>query len=438
MAVLTISGSNSDQVVVTVDGSQAIARATDFQNTIENAVNGARNSISDTPVDKNGGFTGTSSSVNYGIVTAGGSYFLNSRYNDVAIGGNDKLLSDPVTLIGGGAVNSSLTVLAGNNAPTTFFANHENGTIIGGAGGLNFIGKDGNYNISTSESARDSIWLGNSTNFVYSSGQDTIVGSSSGTHYQTVTVTGTKGTLVNLGDNSTVLDTGKGNQITVGGQSYVSAGTQSYVSLSGAASTVIGGISDTISATGAGLRFIHGENSSVTAANDLTFLNGTGKTYVQAGASTVFGADGLNIQYVAKNDGVFIASSGNETLDGSLSDKGLKIFGANDSNLNALGGNQNDTFVGSSGNMTMSGGAGSNVFLFQNGLSGGNDIITDFNSGKDNLVALYGYGLDQNSLNAILAKADHSGGNTAIELSDNTKITFVNVQNLTTQNFDLK
>ena len=82
------------------------------------------------------------------------------------------------------------------------------------------------------------------------------------------------------------------------------------------------------------------------------------------------------------------------------------------------------------GSDTMTGGAGSDFFQFVNGAAGGNDFITDFSS--SDVVNLIGYGANA-AANAINA-ATVSGGSSTIQLSDSTKITFVNVASLSTTN----
>jgi hypothetical protein len=69
----------------------------------------------------------------------------------------------------------------------------------------------------------------------------------------------------------------------------------------------------------------------------------------------------------------------------------------------------------------VTGGAGSNSFLFTDGLTqGGADVITDFSSGD--LVYLSGYG---QSASSLLNNAVSSGGATTITLSDATQVTFL-------------
>jgi hypothetical protein len=79
----------------------------------------------------------------------------------------------------------------------------------------------------------------------------------------------------------------------------------------------------------------------------------------------------------------------------------------------------------------MTGGGGIDVFSFVSGQAGGQDVITDFSS--QDFVNLVGYGSGEvaNALNSAVV----SGGSTTVQLSDATKITFLNFTNLNQNNF---
>jgi Ca2+-binding RTX toxin-like protein len=91
-----------------------------------------------------------------------------------------------------------------------------------------------------------------------------------------------------------------------------------------------------------------------------------------------------------------------------------------------IGGTGNDTLNAGVGATTMTGGGGVNLFQFGH-VGGGSVTVTDFN-GNDT-VLLSGY--DTGAANTALANAVSSNGSTTITLSDNTKITFLNVSGAT-------
>lgn len=108
------------------------------------------------------------------------------------------------------------------------------------------------------------------------------------------------------------------------------------------------------------------------------------------------------------------------------------------SNLVATTGSGNDTLVGGVGRSTLNGGAGNNLFMFnQSNDSNGKTVIGDFSASTGNRIALYGYGLNQNSLNNLLANSHNdSHGNAMINLG-NHEITVqgVSINNLHSNSF---
>ena len=79
--------------------------------------------------------------------------------------------------------------------------------------------------------------------------------------------------------------------------------------------------------------------------------------------------------------------------------------------------------MAASGNAQMFAGAGATEFLFSRGSAGGSYAIWNFRQGTDR-VALFGYASNG------LAGATVAAGSTTITLSDNSRITFANVGNL--------
>ncbi|QNT77940.1 calcium-binding protein [Entomobacter blattae] len=474
MAIVTVLGATGDtHLTVTVDGSYSERQADAFAQRLLDIY-----STTDTTkavhglVSQDGGLT-TSASSNYGAITEGSLYFVNSHYTDLVIGklnsgssvagagagtaiipssanSTDEVLTQPVTVVAGGEQNTELQVLAGSASNVTYYAHYENGTIIGAGGSLNFYGSQesgsaGTYQIVTALNGKSTLYLGLSSNSVYSQGSDTIVGPYAGVenldagYSQQVTLVGSN-SVVNTSSNSNIVDIGSGNSISVAGHSFISLGDQGTASLIGASSTVSGGTNSTVSATSSELSVIQGFGNSITSTGSLTFYNGTSNSTVTAANSTIFGAAGLNLKYNVTGDptkSFFTASDGNETLDGSSSSNALVVYATRNGNLSVVGSNSDDTFVGGTANATFTGGLGDNHYMFQNGSGGGNDVITDFSASSGNKIELYNYNLTNETLQSILDSAQNTSQGKTIVLSDNTKITFTGVDNLSVNDFKL-
>jgi Ca2+-binding RTX toxin-like protein len=84
--------------------------------------------------------------------------------------------------------------------------------------------------------------------------------------------------------------------------------------------------------------------------------------------------------------------------------------------------------VAGTGNAVMVAGTGPDLFIFVNGKTGGSDTIWNFVPGTDK-VLLSNYAPDV--VQTALAGAVTAGGSTTITLSDNTRITFGGVAQLT-------
>ena len=97
-----------------------------------------------------------------------------------------------------------------------------------------------------------------------------------------------------------------------------------------------------------------------------------------------------------------------------------------------IGGQGSDTMFAGTGNSTLTGSGSNDLFVFSKGAAGGVDVITDL--GATDSVVLIGYG-GAAAVIAALAGATVSGGSTTISLSDNTKVVFSNVTNLSASNF---
>jgi Ca2+-binding RTX toxin-like protein len=82
----------------------------------------------------------------------------------------------------------------------------------------------------------------------------------------------------------------------------------------------------------------------------------------------------------------------------------------------------NDTVVFGSGQVSVTGGAGIDLYTFINGHAGGVDVISNFKVGQDQLQ-LFGYDIGTIQRQVI-------GGNTALSFADHTSITLLGATQL--------
>ena len=111
------------------------------------------------------------------------------------------------------------------------------------------------------------------------------------------------------------------------------------------------------------------------------------------------------------------------TLSGSASSNDLLIYGGDRAGL-LIGGSGADTVMAGSIGTTMSGGAGSDAFVFVNHGWGTHDVITDF-SNNDTLV-INGFS-DQQSAADLQKNAIVSAAGVTLTLSDGTTVTLANL-----------
>nr|WP_220790407.1 calcium-binding protein [Gluconacetobacter takamatsuzukensis] len=440
-------GATGTNVNVTVDGGDTLALANAYAKTLRESAAGKNFST------LQNGFNSASVGSSVGMITVGGAYALDGAYVNIVAGAlsgaSDAVLTVPVA-IDAHEVTTPVDAISGTLGGTTFLGGAAGGSFLATAGDNVFIGGSGNFTIDMGAgndlvvtdggsdtvdagSGQNRIFLGNGTNSVDSMGTDTIIGTL-GT--QSVTINAGS-SLVLLGENATVVDNAARSIVSVGGGSTVSGGAQDQVAFTGASGTISGAVSDTISAAG-DLEVSQGVGNTISVTGSLTFLNGTGMTSVVAGQSTIFGAAGLTMTLGASGPTLFVANTGNETLDGALASNPLHAF-ADGGSVTFVGGTGNDTLVGGTGSATMTGGGGDNLFAFTKGASsGGDNVITDFGSAAGNMVALYQYGYQNgNGLQGVLSAATVSGGNSTIQLNDSTRITFVGVTDLKASDFTL-
>lgn len=486
---ITVVGGTDSSIAVTLDGAQALTLAHQFVDELDNYYQNNQlnflNVAGDTAAAESGHY-------NYGVITQGGAYSAGNGYNYIVAGGyNSKpsatgwvdpstatLLDDVVTI--NSAMNSSqfIKVLAGNVKNFEYNANEESGqlaagnvnnsvifngnTVSGGdwdirtgQGDDTVITGAGNNSVSAS-SGRNTINItAGIRNEVVSDGQDTITASSDSHAINSVTLRG--GTSqdyhaqVDINDGSNVTDQSYYNTVTVGGASTISGGTYGSYTFNGVSTSTNHGIllcgtSSTVSVAGGGLEAVLGTSNTIAAAGNehIGFFNGGGNYSVStAGDMVGFGTDGLNYTLNVTGDAtsMFVADSGNETLDASGSTSGISIYantvvGAN-TNFVATGGSGDDIMTAGTGNSTFTGGAGDNTFMFSKSSSdNGNTVITDFSKANDK-IEIYDYGLDNDSLSQLLANSTNdANGNAVLKLTGHTiTLEGVSVNDLTVEQF---
>jgi len=301
--------------------------------------------------------------------------------------------------------SGSATITAGSRS-----TNQGNSVISQtGSGSIMLAGGDGNDTISAAGSGTLSGGAGTNTilmtgggEYLFSEGIDAItVSSSSGV--DTVDFS-------NAQKGSTYTLTGAATVITKGA---IPGGT---ITAAAAADTAYGadGQAASFDATKAtGFTFVAGANSQST-------ITGGG-----AGA-TLFGGSGGVVTYNSSVTGggaaTFVATGGSSTLDASGSSAPVTGW-AGTGNTVLTGGSGNDTMVAGAGGTTMTGGGGADIFAILASASSTTAtlLITDFNVGQGDTLAIFGY---QSSAGTIQTNIVNAGGAASFKLSDGTTVTF--------------
>lgn len=463
MAIITVTGASGGTIQVTVDGAMNTALAGRTQALAGQLSDQLNNQgILDALYLNTGSNNRTSGSSNqsgYGIVTAAGSYQVSGDFRWLTVVSNSVMTTPSTALDASKVTTDYLSVVAGTTQGVSFRAGSSSGLFVSGSGDNLFNGNyqdqapgawdirtgDGNDTINGGNgndtiyagAGNNTITLGTGVNYVHSDGQDTITATDG---VQSITLNGGN-SFVNVGENSLVVDAAGNEQITVGGASTVTGGSNDYINMAGATGTVEGGQLNTISAAHGDLYTTHTDSALINVSGALTFVGGTGDTTITAGQATIFGSNNLNAHFDGTSaDSLFVANDGNETLDGASSAFGIHAFGnvvGTTGTQTFIGGSASDTLVAGVGNATLTGGSGAaNVFGFRDGIAGADYTITDFGSAAGNSVLLVDYDYTASQFQQdVLDKAAHNGSNTTITLADNSKITFVDVSDLTTNQF---
>jgi len=260
------------------------------------------------------------------------------------------------------------------------------------------------------------------------------------------------------GGNDTVLAVGGGND-TIGagrGHNDIQLGSGHDLVLStGRDNITTGGGHDTIDATGAVSDLVKGGTGHVLflggaggvtlfgGAGSDTFEGGSGHALVYGGQgghnsllggtgeATLFGGGAGDHLYAqgAKGQALF-AGIGNETLSAETA-TGHDTLVAGSGNDLLIGGSGHDTFYGGTGASTMLGGSGHDIFAFVKSLNGGTDLVMNFTSADK--IDLQGFG--KHAVQDALNSQTFAPAGVTITLSDNTRVTFAGIAELTKSNF---
>lgn len=465
MALITVPGASGDHTVQVTVGGHDCSTLLGQANSLADQLRTAYSDLDSRYLTSGSNFFNGNRG-GYGAVTTAGSYQVSGNAEWLSVGSDSQAqpgvaLDGHVTIDATKVTSQYLNFIGGTNAGIHFLSDNQDGTFLSGAGNNLFDGGNGNWKISTGDgndtinsgngnntiaagAGNNVINLGSGWNYVHSDGQDTITASGGS---QNVTLNGASST-VNLGDHSLVVDNSTNQNITVGSNSTVIGGSQDYITLNGSSGTVSGGENSTISAGQGNFVVAQTKDATINIGGNLSFLNGTGNSTITAGQTTIYGSSGLDLHLNSTSgESLFVATVGNQTLDGASSIFGLHAFGANDGTTTQtfIGGSASDTLVAGTGNATLTGGSGAaNVFGFRNGVAGSDYTITDFGSAAGNSVLLVHYdegylkngqGYTKENFQKVLDAAEHNNGNTTITLSDNSRITFVGVDKLTVDQF---
>jgi Ca2+-binding RTX toxin-like protein len=335
---------------------------------------------------------------------------------------------------------------------TTVFAN-TSASVIGGSGGIAFVGANSTTDYVAIAGGNNSVFfgVGSTENVATGDGNDLIYMNGSGT----ANAGGGTNTIETGGGNDNISSNGHGDLIVAGsGNDTINeSGTSAFV-LAGSGADIIedGGIADTVfGASGAatifggslGVYYLstasnlvltsnakNGSDTIVGATNgsetifggtsDLIFtnsstlfyqagVNGSASISGGAGNNNIFGSAGANIQFVGtQGTGNLVQGSGNETLSAAGSEVGSTF-----------------EVTGGSGSALLVGGNGNDQFLFESSPQG-HDTIENFVASDTGYLG--GYSSTQSA--NVLANQTHANGNTTITLTNGSTLTFIGTTQL--------
>ncbi len=287
--------------------------------------------------------------------------------------------------------------------------------------------------------AHDTVTAGAGHDTIFAAGPTTSVTGGSGALFfvggtGASSVTGGAGTMTVFGGTgggviegsaggANVLVSGGGNTTLVGGGDgdvLVAAAGTTTVTMRGN-SVAFGGTGHATIFGSGDSTLVGGSNSDVLIAGDgreaLWAGSGTSELYGGAGHDTLAGGvSGQATLVGGSGDNVFAGFGGAVTAYGGTGDD---LFFAGSGPMTIVEGPGSDQVVFGSGNATVTAGSGSDLFTIANGHAGGTDVINGFKVGVDRLE-MFGY--DQSTTRTTV-----EAGSTRLDLSDGTKVFLVGV-----------
>ena len=366
---------------------------------------------------------------------SGSDSLVGGSFDSTAIGG-----SGPATVFAGSGV---MRVFEGSG-PIVFGGNGNAGsTILGGSGPgaspltANLTGQNqtvsvgGSASTITAAGSGNSVVGGSSTLNVTVSGTANTIQAGSGS---STVVSGGSGTMINGGSGPlVVMETGDNNTISGGASpTTVTASTATFVVGGSGGLTFVGGLGTATVVGGSGA------NTVTAGAGGLIFnVGASDNATVNSGSGTVsiFGAPGTTVNLVgtlggsAGHPNYAVAGGGSETVNasGSAGSDWLSVnTTVTSSAATLIAGSGNDTLIAGSapGSTTMTGGNGSDAFVFfKQAVGGAHDVINDFTAGDSVFIEGYGAGSAATLQNASSVSAN----GLTLTLSDGTTVTFSNL-----------
>ena len=321
--------------------------------------------------------------------------------------------------------------LVGGTSGTAFLTQGGPTFVQGGAGHDTVSAVSGNVTV-VSGTAGSLIGLGSGVALINGRGPDTIVGGAG-----SATIGAATGSLVGLGAGMALVSAAAGSTVVGGaGANTVGVRGEGILMFGGSGhTTFIGGTGSSTVAGGSGSATLFGGQGGGVLAG-----GAAGSNIIVAGqqATTLIGGGGNDVLFATGSGGdLLVAGSGNTTLQGGASSGNDTFFAGAGNTLIGLGAGQGTVFAGS-GASTVVGGSGSTTYAVLNGHAGGTEQIIGFKLGVDKL-ALGGFA-DGEIVRALSSVTTDAGSattaaSTTMTLSDNTRITFMDMTSINARVF---
>ena len=254
------------------------------------------------------------------------------------------------------------------------------------------------------------------------------------------------------------INSGSGNDtITAGsGNDSINAGEgDNSVDVSGGFNTISSGSGADYVETGSGDDQINageGDNYVKSTRGFNTISSGSGADYVETGSGDdeINAGDGINTINAGSGSNTVTTGAGDDSINSGTRDDQIMSGGGNDT-INAgrgqntiqagsgddqiTTGSGDDYIDGEGGDDIISTGSGNDQVVFQNNY--GNDTITDFDDGNDNIVI---YADNISTFSDVSSRLTQSGADALLTLDDGSTLTFSNtdMNDLSSSNFQIQ